>query len=291
MTGFVPVLEVGGSHVTAALVDPAGWTLPRPPARVELDPNAAAEPLLAAFARAAAEAGAAGPDWAVAMPDPFDYERGIARFRGVGKFDSLDGIDVRADLLARLPGATRVGFVNDADAFALGEWVAGAARGTARMVGITLGTGVGSGWIDDGRIADPGVPRGGRAHLLTLDGRPLEDLMSRRAVRAAYARATGTDADVRQIAEAARGGESAAVQVLAFALRSLGRALAAPLRDFAPDLVVLGGSMSRSWHLFEPWFREGAGLPGLPPTAVAADADHAGLIGAAYAVRPAATDR
>ena len=51
-------------------------------------------------------------------------------------------------------------FLNDAEAFLLGESVAGAARGHAPRVGITLGTGLGSAFLADGEIvrSGPDVP-------------------------------------------------------------------------------------------------------------------------------------
>jgi glucokinase len=281
----ISVLEIGGTHVTAAQVDPATWTVSGDHHRVEIDSHAPAEEILTAFTRAGHALGSPdGAQWAIAMPDPFDYERGIGRFHGVGKFEALDGVDVRAALRERLAGrAASIAFCNDADAFTVGEWVAGAAAGTTRAVGLTLGTGVGSGWVDNGHVVDPGVPSGGRAHRLFVDGVPLEDAMSRRAIRRAYATATGDEpADVREIADRARAGETAAVAVLSRALRSLGHALAAPLRDFQADVVVVGGSMSRSWDLFDPWFREGAGDIAVPPVQIAADPDGAPLIGAAH---------
>ena len=286
----VPVLEIGGTHVTAALVDTAAWTVLGTPVRVHVDSHAAADTVLDSFAEAgtALDAGGDAP-WAVAMPDPFDYERGIGRFHGVAKFEALDGVDVRAGLSARLPCRPRdLVFCNDADAFAVGEWVAGAASGTSRAVGLTLGTGVGSGWVIDGLVADPGVPPGGRAHQLQINGGPLEESMSRRAIRRAYAAATGdSGADVRDVADRARDGDPIATKVLADALHALGRALAAPLRDFGAEVVVVGGSMSRSWDLFDRWFREGAGEIGVPPVRVAADPEGAPLIGAAHvAVTP-----
>jgi glucokinase len=281
----IPVLDIGGTHVTAASVDPSAWTVVGGHHRVDVDSHASADDILAAFARAGTALGE--PDeavWAIAMPDPFDYVNGIGRFHGVAKFESLDGVDVRAALLDRLPGRPRGAvFCNDADAFTVGEWVAGAALGSTRAVGLTLGTGVGSGWVDGGHVVDPGVPTGGRAHLLSVDGVPLEDAMSRRAIRRAYAIATGDDAaDVREIADRARDGQQPAVLVLARALRALGSALAAPIRDFGADVVVVGGSMSRSWDLFDRWFREGAGEIAVPPVRVAADPDGAPLIGAAH---------
>jgi glucokinase len=281
----VPVLDIGGTHCTAALVDAASWQVVGEHHRVDVDSRAGTEQILDAFAAAAADLAApAGARWAVAMPDPFDYPGGIGRFHGVGKYEALDGVDVRGGLLARLPGSPAdIVFANDADAFTVGEWVAGAAAGTRRAVGLTLGTGVGSGWVDSGHVVDPGSPAGGRAHRLFVDGVPLEDAMSRRAIRRAYAAATGdTDADVREISERARAGDGSAAGVLAHSLHALGRALAPVVHAFGADVVVVGGSMSGSWELFEPWFREGAGPVPVPPTPVAADPDGAPLIGAAH---------
>ena len=280
----VPVLEVGGTHVTAAIVDAATWTVATAGPRVDIDSHGTADELVAGFASAADGLPVpAAARWAVAMPDPFDYEHGIGRFHGVGKFDALDGVDVRAALCAQLPGQPGgVTFLNDADAFTLGEWAAGAGAGTSRCVGMTLGTGVGTGWVDRGRVVDPGVPLGGRAHRLDVDGGPLEDTMSRRAIRRAYAAASGDAAvDVREIAERARAGDEVAEGVLAHALEAAGRALAPPIRRFGADVLVVGGSMAGSWPLFVPWFVDGCGPGPFPAIRVAEHPDTAGLVGAA----------
>lgn len=279
----VPVLEVGGTHVTGAAVDVTTWTVLGRPTRLPLDASASADALVATMLAAAATVPAApGADWGVAMPDPFDYAHGIALFAGVGKFESLYGVDLGARLGE--PLRARPHFVNDADAFALGEWVHGAATGATRCCGLTLGTGVGSGWLIDGRVVDPGIPSGGRAHHLLVDGQPLEDVMSRRAIRRAYAKRTGAertgaDTDVRQISDRARTGDADATAVLRRALVTLGSALGPPVRRFGAEVLVVGGSMSASWDLFEPWFAERAGP--LPDVRVAADAEHAALLGAA----------
>lgn len=290
----VPVLEVGGSHVSAALVDAAAGTLVGAATRLDLDGSAPAARILDSLVQAAnAVPAPAAATWGVAMPDPFDYERGIALFDGVGKFESLRGLDLRAELSARLRGRPRrIVFLNDADAFVLGEWVHGAATGHPRCVGITLGTGVGSGWIVDGRIvaSGPGIPIGGRAHRLEVEGAPLEDTVSGRAIRRAYRALTGdAAADVRVIAERARDDESAACTVLRHSMRALGGALGPCVRDFAADVVVVGGSMAASWDLFEPWFRSGfADSWEPPPILLADDPDRAPLLGAACFARDAA---
>jgi glucokinase len=285
VTSLVPVLDIGGTHVSAALVDPDGWEV-KQTTRYSLDADASADALIDRFWRAGnALRAPARAVWGVAMPDPFDYERGIGQFEGVGKFTGLRGVDVGDALRSRLRGS--MAFLNDADAFLLGEWAAGAARGARRCAGITLGTGIGSAWLVDGAIVDPGTPPGGRIHRMTIGGQPLEDVVSRRAIRRAYAGAGGDpDADVREIAAAARSGSTAARRVLDQAMTSLGRVVGRCCAGFRAELLVIGGSMSASWDLFEPAFRTGALGNGLPRVVLAADSEQAPLIGAAvHAVR------
>jgi glucokinase len=276
----VPVLEIGGTHVSAAAVDTNTWRLSAPATRLQLRADGSADQFIQTLSEAAAAVGAPrGGTWGVAMPDPFDYVHGIAWFEGVGKFDALHGVDVGAALRARLQAD--VVFLNDADAFTLGEWVHGSGAGTHRCVGLTLGTGVGSGWVVDGQIVDPGVPPGGRAHHLSVGGATLEEFMSRRAIRGSYARRTGdTAADVLEISQRARAGDPVASEVLRTAVRALGTALQPAVAAFAADVLVVGGSMAGSWDLFEPWFR-GDGIGSWPPIRTASDPDNAPLLGAA----------
>ncbi len=115
----VPVLDIGGSHVTAALVDlTAGEVVPGSSRRCALRPSGSASEIIDTIA-ACARAVSAGRDqsWGVAIPGPFDYRRGIGLFTGVGKFDSLRGVDVGAALARALTGnPARIRFLNDAHA-------------------------------------------------------------------------------------------------------------------------------------------------------------------------------
>lgn len=266
-----PVLELGGTHVAAALVDPDTATVTRR-VRRPVQTRGTAEHILGGLVRCAGELDApAGEVWGVAVPGPFDYDKGIARFTGVGKFDDLYGIDVRAVLLDGVwPRPAETVFLNDAHAFLLGEWLAGAARGHRRCVGITLGTGVGSAFLDAGglRHDGPGVPPQGRIDLVEAGGRPLEDSVSRRAILARYAhedadRRDGDgvppDLDVREIAARARAGERRARGVLDEAFTTLGTVLAPRLRDFDASVLVVGGAMAGSWDLLRPALRRGLG--------------------------------
>lgn len=251
----VCVLEIGGTHVTAASVDATTWQV-RERSRTSLDSGASAERILATLSSAArAVADSVQVPWAIAIPDPFDYVRGIALFRDVGKFDALYGVDMRRALYEAIhPRPTRIAFVHDTEAFLRGEWTRGAAVGTERCAALTIGSGIGSAFLAQGREVrkGPGLPPGGRIHRLHIDGAPLEHTVSRRAIRARYAAATGDRlADVREIAERARAGNPPADAVLRHAFRVLGRALAPAVAAFRPEVLVVGGSMSASWDLIE----------------------------------------
>ena len=240
MTSLMRVLEVGGTHVTAATVDTARQEV-RERTRHGLDSSATAVTILGTLRDAAMTLADTVPTrWAVAMPDPFDYVRGIALFRDVGKFDALYGVDVgRALTDAITPAPRSITFAHDTEAFLLGEWLCGAARGTRRCVAVTVGTGIGSAFLDHGRTVrdGPGLPPDGRIHRVCVDGFPLEDVVSRRAIRAHYAARSGSDRDldVHEIAGLARNGDAIAAIVLDEAFTALGRALAPAVRAFAPE--------------------------------------------------------
>ncbi|MER6692399.1 ROK family protein [Streptomyces minutiscleroticus] len=290
----VPVLDVGGTHVTAALVAPAtGRPLVSSVTRRPLASHTSADGILDAIASAALELPAGHrPCWGVAMPGPFDYDTGIGRFTGIGKFESLSGVDVGAGLRERLAGrAERLRFLNDADAFAIGEHRAGAAAGHGRAVCLTLGTGVGSSFLHAGRPVHDGprVPPSGHVHRLEVHGRPLEDTVSRRAVRAHYARLAALPdervlPDVHEIAALAGEGDAAASQAFRYAFGVLGRALAPWIDRFEADAVVVGGSMAQSWNLIHPALTEGLAEAGGTDASVlpARLPDEAPLIGAAH---------
>lgn len=290
------VLEVGGTHATAAIVEHSNWSvLPESVLRLPLQAAGTAEELVEVMVRAVSALDHVGPaGLTVAIPGPFDYHRGVGQYRDVGKFDSLADFDLRSALAGRLGlPAGSIAFLNDADAFGIGEYALGAASGYRRAVCITLGTGVGSVFLDNGMpvTTGPAVPPMGTAHRLNYRGRPLEETVSRRAIRAAYAAVVSPNskdggADVEEIASLAHGGDKAAAQVLDTAFSSLGEALGEYIHAFGAGVLVVGGSMARSWDLVAPPLRKGlvSAVPGLGelPVRPARHPELAALSGAAY---------
>lgn len=285
------VMDVGGGHVTAAVVRPAAPDEFLAVRDAPVDPHAARDALLdqlAAPGRALAGAGGATPRaWVIAMPGPFDAAAGTGTFAGVDKFQAIAGVDLRGALAGRLGvPADDVRFLNDADAYGIGEWAAGAGQRADRMLCVTLGTGVGSAFLDVGEPVHTGrgVPEQGEVHRLTIGGRPLEETMSSPAIRSADRARSGLDRSVEEICAAARAGDRGAQEVLSSALHALGAALRPWVERFGVDRVVVGGSIARSWDVIEDPLRAGltelAGLVG-PVLVRAALGAQAPLIGAA----------
>jgi len=292
-TNLTPVLEIGGTHATAALV-----SLPRREIverhRVDIDPRAERAHLVASLVATANMLTHVGSRrWGIAIPGPFDYRRGVGDFRGVGKFEALRGVNLGSVLSKALGNSLlQVAFVNDADASAIGEWYL---RGSSprRSLVLTLGTGVGSSFLVDGvpQRVGRGVPACGFVCNLTVDGLPLESVISRSALVGAYMSATGEFIDVKAIAERARAGDRIAIEVFNRGFFLLGRALGPAVDGFGPQVVVIGGSIAKSWDLIEPPFVEGLtaatfATP-LPRLELACEGEKGALIGAALATTAA----
>ena len=256
MSDLVGALEIGGTHVSAGRVDVKRRCLDSSGIRrFAIDPANTRDQLLAAIRDAALVI--AGPEIqrvGVATAGPFDYERGTALFRAVAKLDALYGVDLR-DFLARTLGIDppRIRFLNDAQAFVIGEWWAGAAKGHARAMGITLGTGLGSGFVAGGELVliGPEIPPESRLDLVPFRTRAVEDVLSSRGIVAAY----GERIDVAEIARRARAGEAKALATFHAFGSALGEFLDPWIVRFGPSGLVFGGSITRAWGLFADAFR------------------------------------
>ncbi len=289
-------LDVGGSSVKSGVVLSGGVVVG--PYRAAVNSSGEAAEILDALAsallrlrRESAQLHVRGT--CMAMPGPFDYENGVSRMRGIGKYDAIygmplaDAVEERAPSLAGLPWR----WLNDANAFALGELRFGAAAGVGRAMILTLGTGCGSAFVVGGQLvtSGPGVPADGYVYPLLHKGRPVDELLSARGVERLWQEVASGDASegdagagpstvtAQQVGELAGSGDGRALE----ALRRFGALLAAALRPvftaFAPEIVVLGGQVSRSL----PYFESAAVAAGAPPLVAAAAPELSALRGAA----------
>lgn len=290
---FLLTYDVGGSHATAALIRAASLEMLAVDSYA-IDSQAPAEEVLRDLEAVGKQVLANYPTAdllgiAMAMPGPFDYEEGVSRIHNLTKYDNLYGVNLRRAMAVRFPRVApeAVRFVNDAQAALLGEVHCGAAVGVSRVMGLTLGTGVGSAFVVDGRIVTtgPGVPAQGYVYCLPWNGGTLEDAISARALQRRYQALTGEHCEVREIAVRARAAADAAASwVWQEFGKTLGTALRPVVTAFRPGVMVLGGAIAQSSDLFLPSaanLLKGAGVSLRASTLL----DRAALFGAAMAWR------
>jgi acetyl esterase/lipase/predicted NBD/HSP70 family sugar kinase len=276
----VVALDLGGTHISAGRVDLAHARVDQS-MRIPLLPSADRDVLLEWIIGAARDVAGDVDAVGFAVPGPFDYDNGVAWLGH--KLEALYGVDLRSPLARalRLP-VHAVHFVNDADAFALGEWWAGAAKRSPRVVAATLGTGLGSAFLADGKVvhAGPGVPPAGEIHRLSYRGAPVEEAVSRAALIESYG---VPEVDVAEIAVRARNGDERAAAAFHSVARALGEVFAPWLRAFDATCFVVGGSIAAAWDLLQPGVGSALeGLDRLETIARASLLDDAPLLGAAY---------
>ncbi|MDY6999230.1 MAG: ROK family protein [Actinomycetota bacterium] len=291
----VLALDIGGTKISAALVDPAGRLSH---GAVRATPHGDAEALWAVVAEVVAlTRAAAGPVSAVGVGSagPVDIPAGTVSPINITAWTNFPVVD-RLTELTGLP--VRLG--GDGLCMALGESWRGAGRGAAFMLGMVVSTGIGGGLVLDGapyhgRTGNAGhvghvvVDPGGAA--CTCGGRGCVETVASGPHLAGWARAHGWSAPegagARELAADARRGD----EVAQTAFRRGADALAATIASVAAvcdlDLVVVGGGVAKSGEvLFAPLLDSLAGYAGLDfirglrvvPAELGGDA---GLVGAA----------
>lgn len=153
-------VDIGGSHLTASFVNTTDFTLiPETLIRNQVDSLASKEEILTSWEEAFLQMDIQPHTRiGIAMPAPFDYAQGIARLKEQGKFRSIYGVNLRdyfSDRL-KLPGQA-ISFFNDAASFLQGEAMFQRFSPSQRLIGITLGTGLGSAykkgdWAEDAAL-------------------------------------------------------------------------------------------------------------------------------------------
>lgn len=143
-------IDIGGSHLTAALVDETTRKfVPDSYLRVRVNSKGTAEEILGIWTKAIEDTFQANPvankRIGIAMPGPFDYANGISLIKGLDKYEALYKLNVKQILSQRLSiSPNAILMMNDAACFLRGEVYYGAAKGYQDVIGITLGTGTGS---------------------------------------------------------------------------------------------------------------------------------------------------
>ncbi len=199
---------------------------------------------------------------------------------------------------------------NDANVATLGEGWVGAAKGKKNFLMLTLGTGVGGGVINEGRLVHGAAGMAGELGHMVVEASGARCNCGSRGCIEVYASATGIkrllreklkdkkdrqpyinakgELDVARIYQAAKARDRVAREVLTQAGSYLGVAMASLINIFNPEMIVIGGGVAQSWDLLIPAakkevdrraFRIPARLARIVPAKLG---PYAGWLGAAY---------
>ncbi|MCQ2137120.1 MAG: ROK family protein [Bacteroidales bacterium] len=211
----------------------------------------------------------------IGAPDG-NYYRGTIEFAPNLKWsygpDGKPTIVELATLVKNFTGLP-VTVTNDANAAAMGEMAYGVARGMKNFIMITLGTGVGSGIVIDGKVVyghdgfagelghTCAVP-GGRQCGCGLTG-CLEAYTSAMGVARTAREMLASDSrdsllrkldpesiSSKDVYDAAKQGDALALEIFQFTGRLLGKSLADFIKFSAPEAIVLFGGLTKSREFF-----------------------------------------
>jgi fructokinase len=255
-------LDFGGTKIAALALDPDGHTLwetrvptPRGDYHASLEAIAA---LVSGGEHAIGRACSVG----IGIPGAISPATGLVKN---ANSTWLNGRPLHADLERRLDRPVRL--ENDANCLALSEAADGAAAGADVVFAVILGTGVGGGLVVHGRVItgrnaiagewghnplpwpEPDERPGPRCYC-GKDG-CIETLLSGPGLAAGYRARTGVDVRGEEVVARADAGEPAAAAALATWEQRLARALATVINVVDPDVIVVGGGLSRIARLYD----------------------------------------
>lgn len=268
-------IDLGGTKIEGIVIDANGRELSR---RRRATPTTAYPAVLDAIAELVEELEASIGDRraarvGVATPGFLTPAEGVIRNSNLAV---LNGQSLDVDLARRLGREVRI--ANDANCFVLSETGDGAATrpdggGPSRpeaadvVFGATLGSGVGGGFVIDGRVWPGRNGSAGEWSHLTLpflapaDGtgagcycpRPgcVESFLKGKSIEWDHARAVGGTLSSREVAQRAQAGDPAAAATMARYADRLARALSMIVNLVDPRVIVLGGGVSNNASVFE----------------------------------------
>ena len=275
-------VDIGGSHITAALIDLSTGELIRDSyVRQPVDAHGTVQQIITAWSGAISlafeKSAVTEKVIGIAMPGPFDYEEGISLIKNQNKYDALYGLNVKEMLAEALDISSEyIRFMNDAGCFLRGEVFGGAAKGASHAIGLTLGTGLGSARYHKGEAEDAALWCAPFRDGIT------EDYLSTKWFLERYESLTGKAVpNVKTIAGMAHNDEMARLVFEEFG-NTLAEFLSSFIETDNPEVVVLGGNIVKAAELFFPYMTKALQADGKNvPLKCAVLGEEAALVGAA----------
>jgi len=260
---MIGAVDIGGTKIAAGVVDGNGRVLAKAECLTDVPRgfDHAMQRVIEMLAQSASQSGVKLKGIGIGCTGPVDPLTGL--LGNVSTLPGWEGGNPVKKLSAECD--VPVAVENDADAAALGEAVWGNRKGKTRLICVTVGTGIGAGVILDGKVyrgVGQAHPELGH-HIIEASGPPCscgargcwEALASgpsmvewiKTIVPADY---PSQDLTAREICTRARGGDEWARRAVEREAYYLGVGLANIVTLFVPEIILLGGSVMRSAHLF-----------------------------------------
>jgi len=226
----------------------------------------------------------------IAMPGPFQYKTGIAMFESNDKYESLHKVSVASELPNYLNGKNiSIRFLNDASSFGIGGALIKKVLKNQKIVALTLGTGFGAAFLKNHIpvVNDERVPEGGCLWDKVFLNGIADDYFSTRWFLSKYEEFTGENG-IEGVKEIVNTNNNKYFLKLfdEFAL-NLSEFMLPYLTKFDADLLVLGGNISKSHHLFLPAVIQKLKEKGCDiSVAIIDNTDKACIIGSSYLFEP-----
>ncbi|GAB3647172.1 ROK family protein [Echinicola sediminis] len=177
----------------------------------------------------------------IGVPSVVDIENGIVY--NVANIPSWEKVELKQILEETFQVEVKVN--NDVNCFVLGEHRYGLAHAFKNVVGMSIGTGIGSGLILDNQLFLGHNCGAGEIGLLPYKDKNIEYYASSNFFSACY----GISA-LQAFEAACRGDQQALKQWQIFG-QHLGQAVMAVLYAYDPEAIVLGGSISKAYAFFQ----------------------------------------
>jgi glucokinase len=222
----------------------------------------------------------------IGCPGPADYPHGL-----ILKTPNLPVQNFNLKHYLKQFFKTEIVMENDAVCFALGEALFGAGKGHKKVVTVTLGTGVGGGIVIDGSPYRGMGNAGHFSQMVINDKRVKHRFFSYESFevlcneQGLLARAPGFASGL-EMCKAAQAGNTQALKAFSEYGHSLGLALGSLIACLDPEVVVVGGGLSKAWAFFESEMRSTISeVTYFKARVVCSGLEHGAILGAASLVK------
>ncbi|PTS93894.1 ROK family protein [Flavobacterium sp. HMWF030] len=271
---FAIAMDVGGSHITSAIVDLIEMKVFEESLfKVSFDSNLPTAEVMDFWENAIrtllekSEVGKLS-GIALAVPGPFDYDDGTCWIKDQDKYENFYGLNIKDLLRERFDFDLDfpIVFENDATSFGKGEVYKNMENLPKNVMAITLGTGLGACFIENGKIVSTGVtvPTNGEIWDLPYKNGIAEDAVSLRGLLSNYENLSGIQANNGlELYILAINGDKKALEAFHLFGEDLAEIVLPWLNSFNANMLVIGGKIANAGDLFLNSFREKAKQSGI----------------------------